>query len=50
MNFPHRPVLILRENHAANLKVSILEKIKHADGTWVSVTVEVPKPKPYGKG
>ena len=34
----------------ANLKVSILEKIKRADGTWVSVTVKVPKPKPNGKG
>jgi hypothetical protein len=28
----------------ANLKVSIIEKIKQADGTWVNVTVKVPKP------
>jgi hypothetical protein len=46
---PQDPVLISEgKSMRANLKVSILEKIKQADGTWVNVTVKVPKPKPNG--
>lgn len=34
----------------ANLSVSIIEKIKQADGTWTNVTVKLPKSKPGNKG
>lgn len=34
----------------ANLKVSIIEKVKQADGTWTNVTVKLPKSKPGNKG
>ena len=33
----------------ANLKVSIIEKIK-LNGKWTNKSVEVPEPKPNGKG
>jgi integrase len=33
----------------ANLKVSIIEKVK-VNGKWTNKSVEVPKPKPNGKG
>jgi hypothetical protein len=34
----------------ANLRVSIIEKVKQADGTWTNVTVKIPKSKPGNKG
>jgi integrase len=34
----------------ANLRVSIIEKVKQADGTWTNVTVKIPKSKPGSKG
>lgn len=34
----------------ANLKVSIIEKVKQTDGTWTNVTVTLPKSKPGNKG
>jgi hypothetical protein len=34
----------------ANLKVSIIEKVKLANGVWTNRPVEIPKPKPNGKG
>jgi hypothetical protein len=34
----------------ANLKVSIIEKVRIAKGMWENRPVEIPKPKPNGKG
>jgi hypothetical protein len=34
----------------ANLRVSIIEKVKQADGKWTNVTVKIPKSKPGSKG
>ena len=34
----------------ANLKVSIIEKVKQADGRWTNVTVRIPKRRRDGKG
>jgi hypothetical protein len=34
----------------ANLKVSIIEKVKQADGSWTNVTVKLPKSIPGNKG
>lgn len=34
----------------ANLKVSIIEKVKLASGKWTNLPVKIPKSKPNGKG